>query len=224
MTTVEQEEAPRQFPLPQPAFLRVLGKVISYLFHPLFIPLYVSAYLIYIHPYSFAVFDAKQKALRLVSIFVISAFFPAITVFLLWRLGFAQSIFLRTQKERIIPYVSSIIYFFWAFYVSKNLQGTPEIMTSFFLGIFLAASMAVMANNYYKISMHALAIGGAAMFMVLVGFFTHESVGLPIAVATIVAGIVCTARFLVSDHTPHEIYSGLTIGALCQLVACYFIM
>jgi hypothetical protein len=222
--TAEQEQVERYFPLPQRGILRILGKAVSYLFHPLFIPLYVSAYLIYIHPYSFAVFDQKQKALRLVSIFVITAFFPAVTVFLLWRLGFAQSIFLRTQKERIIPYIASIIYFFWAFYVSRNLQGTPESMTSFFLGIFLAASAAVVANNYYKISMHALAVGGAASFMLLLGIFSHEPIGLPIAVATVITGLVCTSRFLVSDHTAQEIYSGLTIGALFQFIASYFIL
>ena len=98
----------------------------------------------------------------MLSVFVITAFFPALTVFLLWRLGFSTSIYLRTQKERIVPYISSIIYFFWAFYVSKNLPGSPPVMTFFFLGIFLTMSLAVMANNYFKISMHAMAVGGAA--------------------------------------------------------------
>jgi hypothetical protein len=218
------DRAEVEYPLSQPLYLKVLGRFFSYLFHPLFITIYVSAYLIYLHPYSFAVFDQKQKALRLISIFVITAFFPALTVFLLWRLGFAQSIFLRTQKERIIPYVSSIIYFFWAFYVSKNLQGTPDTMTFFFLGIFLATSAALMANNYFKISMHAVAVGGAAAFMMLLGIVSHEPIGLPIAVATIVCGLVCTSRFLISDHTPYELYSGLIIGAMCQAIGCYFIM
>ncbi len=212
------------YPLPQSHFLRISGRFFSYLFHPLFIPVYVAAYLIYLHPYSFAVFDSKQKLLRLISVFVITAFFPAVTVFLLWRLKFADSIFLRTQKERIIPYVASITYFFWAFYVSRNLQGTPESMTSFFLGIFLAASAALMANNYFKISMHSLALGGAAAFMILLGIVSGEAIGLPMAIATLIAGVVCTARLIVSDHHPFEIYAGVIVGAGCQAVACLFIM
>lgn len=212
------------YPLPQPRFLRVLAGLFSYLFHPLFIPVYIAAYLIYLHPYSFAVFDSKQKFLRLVSVFVITAFFPAITVFLLWRLQFASSIFLRTQKERIIPYVASIIYFFWAFYVSKNLPGTPQIMVFFFLGTFLSASAALMANNYFKISMHSLAVGGAVTYMILLGIISGEPMGVPIAVATLGTGLVCTSRLIVSDHHPYEIYWGLILGILCQLIACYVII
>src|SRR4051794_13779815 len=205
------------FPLPQPRILKVLGSFFSYLFHPLFISVYVAAYLIYIHPYDFAVFDQKQKLLRLISVFLITAFFPAITVFLLWRLKFADSIYLRTQKERIIPYVASITYFFWAFYVSRNLPGSPAAMTFFFLGTFLAASAALMANNYFKISMHAIGVGGAVAFMVLVGVASGVTMAVPIVTATLITGIVCTSRLLISDHHPYEVYWGLILGILSQM-------
>jgi len=212
------------YPLPQPKYLKVLGKVFSYLFHPLFIPVYIAAYVIFVHPYAFAVFNHQQKLLRLISIGVITIFFPAITVFLLWRLQFASSIYLKTQKERIIPYVASIIYFFWAFYISKNLPGTPEVMTFFFLGIFLATSAALLTNNYFKISMHALGVGGGAAYMVLLGIVSGEAMGIPIALVTIVTGMVCTSRLIVSDHKPFEIYWGLILGALAQVLACYIII
>ncbi len=212
------------YPLPQPLYLRLIAGFLSYLFHPLFIAVYVSAYMIFFHPYSFAVFDEKQKLLRLFSIFFITCFLPAFTVFLLWRLKFADSIMLRTQKERIIPYVSSIIFFFWAFYVSKNLPGTPVTMTSFFLGTFLSTSAALMANNFFKISLHALAIGGAASFMIILGIVSGATTGLPITIALIVAGLVCTSRLIASNHYPFEIYWGLVLGIFFQLVACYIML
>lgn len=212
------------YPLPQPLYLRVIAAFISYLFHPLFIAVYVSAYMIFLHPYSFAVFDEKQKMIRLFSIFFITCFLPAFTVFLLWRLKFAESIMLRTQKERIIPYVASIIFFFWAFYVSKNLPGTPATMASFFLGIFLSTSVALIANNFFKISLHALAVGGAATFMIILGVVSGAATGLPIAIAVIIAGLVCTSRLIVSDHYPFDIYTGLIIGLLFQLIAAYIML
>jgi hypothetical protein len=212
------------YPLPQPKVFRVIAKVISYIFHPLFIPLYVTAYLIYIHPYLFAAYDEKQKFLRLLSVFIITAFFPAITVFLLWRLQFAQSIYLRTQKERIIPFVASIIYFFWAFWVARNLEGTPPPMIFFFLGTFISTSAALMANNYFKISLHALGVGGAMAFMILLAMATTESMGIVISITSIVTGLVCTSRLIVSDHHPAEVYWGLFIGVLSQVIAFYIIM
>ena len=131
---------------------------------------------------------------------------------------------LRTQKERIIPYVASITFFFWAFYVSKNLPGTPSSMTSFFLGTFLSTSVALIANNFFKISLHALAVGGAATFMIILGIVSGVATGLPIAIALIIAGLVCTSRLIVSDHYPFDIYAGLIIGTLFQLVAAYIML
>lgn len=219
MTT---EQITPSFPLPQPYGLRVSGKFFSYLFHPLFIPLYVALYLVLVHPYLFSAFADKQKTLILVSVAAQTILFPALTVFLLWRLGFADSIYLRTQKERIIPYVASNIFFFWAFYVSKN--RFPDEMTFFFLGIFLASAAGLLANNYFKVSMHAMGVGGAAAFMVLLGIVNANTGGLYISFAILVAGIVCTARLLVSDHHFMEIYWGLFLGIISQVVACYFIM
>ncbi len=212
------------YPLPQSKIINLFGRFLSYVFHPLFIPAYIAAYVIYLHPYAFSSFDDRQKLVRLISIFTISAFFPAITVFLLWRLKFADSIFLRTQKERIIPYVASITYFFWAFYVSRNIPGSPPSMTFFFLGIFLSASAALMANNYFKISMHALAVGGGATFMVLLGLVSGEPMTLAISISSIIAGLVCTSRLLISDHHPFEVFFGFFVGAFFQIVACYVIM
>jgi hypothetical protein len=212
------------YPLPQPKSLGIVAKIISYVFHPLFIPVYVTAYLIYIHPYLFAAYDDKQKFLRLLSVFLITVFFPALTVFLLWRLKFAESIYLRTQKERIIPFVASIIYFFWAFWVARNLEGTPSPMVFFFLGIFLSASAASIANNYFKISLHGLGVGGAAAFMILLGLVTSDPMGIVISITILIAGLVCTSRLIVSDHHPIEVYSGVIVAALCQAVAFYIIM
>jgi hypothetical protein len=212
------------YPLPQPTALKVAAKVLSYIFHPLFIPTYVSAYLIFSYPYSFSSFAENQKMMKLLSLFIITAGFPAITVFLLWRLQFAQSIFLRTQKERIIPYVASTIYFFWAWYVSRNQPSNPPTLVFFLLGLFLSTSAALMANNYFKISMHALGIGGGVAFMVLLGISGTAQIGLPISIATLIGGLVCTARFIISDHFPGDIYSGLFLGALCQVVAWWVVM
>jgi hypothetical protein len=212
------------YPLPQPLPLKLAGRLISYVFHPLFIPVYISAYLIYLHPYTFAALQPEQKFIRLISLFVITCFFPAVTVFLLWRLKFAGSIFLRTQKERIIPYIASIIYYWWAFYVSRTLPGSPLILTFFLLGLFLSVSAALMANNYFKISMHGLGVGGAMAYFILLGMVTTEPMGAIIAIVTLITGVVCTARLIVSDHHPMEVYLGLILGALCQMIGYWVIM
>jgi hypothetical protein len=162
--------------------------------------------------------------MKLISFFVITVFFPAFTVFLLWRLKFADSIFLRTQKERIIPYVATITYFFWAWYVSKNQLENPPALIFFCLGLFLCSSVALMANNYFKISMHGLGVGGGMAFFILLAWVTTEPMGLPVAVATAIAGLVCTSRLLISDHHPAEVYWGFFVGVISQYVAWWIVV
>ncbi|TDH18332.1 hypothetical protein EXU57_23530 [Segetibacter sp. 3557_3] len=212
------------YPPPMHPAVRAGARFVSYVFHPVFLPIYVIAYLIFIHPYSYASLQEKQKLMKLVSFFILTVFFPTLTVFLLWRLKFVESIKLRTQQERIIPYIASIIYFFWAWYVSKNQTENPLILVSFLLGLFLTTSAALMANSYFKISMHALGVGGVLAFMVLIGLYTFDPMGVPISIATIIAGLVCTARLAVSDHHPVEIIWGFLIGILFQVIACVIVL
>ena len=198
---------------------KLIAHFCSWIFHPLFISLYVTIFLTYIHPYVFVTLSEKGKVFNIISIFVNTVLFPSLAVFLMWRLKFIQSIYLRTQKERIIPYAAAMIFYFWAWYVSKSLQDKHELFTGFLFGSFLTVIAAWMANIYFKISMHALAIGGMTFFIMWVSFSGDGTSGLYPTIALLIAGIVCTSRMIVSDHRPVEIYSGFFIGILCQAIA-----
>ena len=78
--------------------LRFSAQFISYIFHPLFIPTYFILYLIQIIPFEFVGITDWQLKLKVFSVFWLTAFFPAFAVFLLWRLKFSNSIFLKTQN------------------------------------------------------------------------------------------------------------------------------
>jgi hypothetical protein len=116
--------------------LTLLAKFFSYIFHPLFIPLYVAYYLVFLHHGYFAGYNEKAKTWVLIRIGLNMIFFPALTVFLLKKVGFIESIFLRKQRDRIIPYMASGIFFFWMYLVFKNQEEIPKILTAFVFGVF----------------------------------------------------------------------------------------
>ena len=198
--------------------IRLLANFLSYLFHPIFIPLYVTWMLAFIHPNYFVGFSTmgKYKILLLVAI---NAFaFPLITVLLLKGLGFINSIFLRTQKDRIIPYIASMTFFFWTQYVLREQNFVPRILVAFMFGVFISSSAALIANIYHKISMHAIGMGGMlGLFLVVMQQNTMLMTG-PLTFVLLTTGIVCTARMIVSDHQPKEIYTGLVVGLICQFI------
>jgi len=202
--------------------IRAFAQVISYLLHPLFITSYVMGFLIFLHPYAFTGFDQKVKVFRFLNIFLCNAFFPTFAVFLLWRLGFIKSMHLRTEKERIIPYIIAMIFYWWTWNVFKNLSDSPPISIHFLLGAFLALCGGWLCNIYFKVSMHGIAMGGALMFFILFSFHDAYASGLYLALATLATGLVATSRLITGDHNAFEVYSAIFIGMLGQWVGWQF--
>lgn len=201
---------------------RFLARVLSFVFHPLFVPVYISWFLIYVYQI-FPAFQSRDKILLLIRFLVMYSVFPLATILLAKALGFVQSIYLKTQKDRIIPYVACGLYYFWMWYVLKNQSEIPEALVMFSLAIFLSSSLGLMANSYLKISMHAIAAGVAATFMVILGFTADFNLGPYIAISLFIAGLVGTVRLINSDHSPREVYYGFAVGIIGQLVAYMFV-
>jgi hypothetical protein len=207
----------------QPKLLRYIAKFISFIFHPLFIPTFFMYFLIIVVPYKFEGISPWQLKMRVFSVFWLTAFFPSFAVFLLWRLKFSESIFLRTQKERIIPYVITMFFYWWMYYLSRNFKDQPIDLKYFYFGIFIATSLGLIVNNFIKVSLHAIGISGLLMAILLVSM-NYPTINLIwLLFVILIAGIVISARMIVSDHTKQELMVGFGIGIFTQLIAYFWI-
>lgn len=206
-----------------PAALRKVAMVISYLSHPLFIPFIITVLVVRALPEYFVSFSRSSIRfpydmlyLRVLSI---SVFFPVLTMLLTLSLKFVDSIHMRTQRDRIIPYVACTIYYFWAFYAFKREGVAPPFFNAFFLGVFITVVIDMVANTYAKVSMHTSGWGGVIGFLLMLMTGMGMNVSFPLVITFIVAGIIATSRMILSAHTPAEIYAGFVIGILSQWIA-----
>lgn len=202
-----------------PSWLKAIAHLLSYLFHPLFITTYVTAFLLYLHPFVFAGYGADLKLFRLLSVLLNTTLIPGFAVFLMWRLKLISSMQLRTSKERIIPYAAAIIFYFWAWLVMSRLPDSPPVFVNFLQGSFFGVCAAWILNINSKVSMHTTAMGGLICFFLLFSFSDEQASGLVLAVVFLAAGLTGTARLLVSDHTRFQIIQGFIAGAIAQLLA-----
>jgi hypothetical protein len=213
----------------QPAVLKFFAKFISYLFHPVFVPLYVVVFMVYIHPYLFTSVGAWNKTRIVMMAALMFTFFPLVTVFLLRALNFIGSIHLETKKDRIIPLIACGVWYFWITYIwwnSNKMEDAlpiPKEAVQLALATFLASWMGLMANIKIKISLHAIAVGVMVTLFLQMALSQDLNFGTWLSVALLVTGLVCTARFIVSDHTLQEVYGGLAVGILAMLVAYWVI-
>ncbi|MGN7719512.1 hypothetical protein [Chitinophaga sp. 22620] len=206
-----------------PPALRAAATVFSYLLHPLFIPLLITFIVVTALPEYFMAF--KHNSFRFpfdvlyLRVGVGSLLFPLLAVVLSKLLGFVNSVQLENRMDRIIPYVATTIFYFWVFYTFKRQGVTPGFFNAFFLGIFIAVVVCFVANSFVKISMHTTGWGGVLGFLMVLMWGMGMNVSVPLALAFVLAGLAATARLILDAHTTREIYTGLLVGILSQVIA-----
>jgi hypothetical protein len=217
---VEASEAPATAFSPA---VKAFAHFFSYLFHPVFIPLYTMAFLLFIHPSMFTGFPVQKKVLIFIQAFLPYFFFPVVVLLLLKALKFVNSIQLRTQKDRIIPLIACMTFYFWIWYVWKNLPERPPVaLVVFGLSVFVSSIFALMANIRMKISLHAISIGVMLGFLGYLALTSDISFTVYMMAGLLIGGITCTSRLIVSDHSATEVYLGLVAGILSVLIAVFF--
>jgi len=199
--------------------VRFFAHFFSILFHPLLISSYVFAFLIYLHPSAFEGVDRRIKNLRMFSMILFTIFFPAFSLFLGWRLKLIKSLSLESRQDRLIGFIVTMFFYFWASYVFRNLPDIPSVAAHFVLGTFLAVCGAWMCSIFYKVSLHAVAMGGLISFFILFGHDDPYVSGLYLVIPVLVAGIVCSSRLILGAHNRFEMVTGFFVGILAQSVA-----
>jgi hypothetical protein len=203
----------------------ILAHFFSVVFHPLFIPFYVVAFLINFHPSYFSGLGFYTKFELLRSTAVNTILFPAFALLVMKGLGFVKSFMLYSREDRIGPYLVNMIFYFWMARVLFNYK--PEltpILASFMTGVFITTAVALIANIFYKISIHAIGCGGMLGIFIIIMNSNSMLMTWPLSIALLITGLVCTSRLIVSDHTPKDIYMGLLVGLACQFAAAIAIL
>ena len=204
-----------------PNAIRIAARIFSYIFHPLFVPIYVGFFLIY-EARLFPERSGWEKKIIIIQFFIYYTFLPLMTTFLSKALGFVESVQLKSQKDRIVPLVVCEIFYFWGWYVFKNLPFPKEVI-QFSLAVFLACSFGLILNAFLKVSIHAISVGVLSAFLLISGMQADVSYGLYISIAFLIAGITATSRLIDSNHTEKEIYYGFFAGILAQVTAYFFV-
>ena len=141
---------------------------------------------------------------------------------------FIDTIYLRTQKDRVIPFIACMVWYFWITYVWFNFGKTsvatdmPAEAVQFATACFIGTIIGLMVNIKMKVSLHTIAVGIVLALFIQMAFTQSINFGIYLTIAIFITGLVCTARLIVSDHSVREIYAGLVVGIVSLLVAKQF--
>lgn len=202
--------------------LRTVAQLISILLHPVFMPLYSCLLLYGIAPNLFASVPAKQLYGWLGMVLINTLMFPLILMGLLKGLGFIKSIFLKEAKERIIPLIGVMVFYFWPYLVAKNVQA-PEAARVLMLGNFWGVIAVFMCTIFFKISMHTSGVGSVLGFVIVLCILTGQMFVSLAACVLAAALLILWARKVLGAHSWKELLLGLVLGIAAQVGAMLYL-
>ena len=198
--------------------MRLFLRVISYVFHPLFIPIAGTLAYFAVTPYS----SLAQQSGNILPIFILTLVIPIIFFLILKNLRLINSVFAPSIQERKYPLLISICIYLMIIYrvIPKNY--TSELYF-FFVGL-LTASITVLALLFlkFKASIHLLGMGSLLLFFI--GLSIHFEINITIAIGTttLLSGLVATSRLYLKAHSVPELFMGFIVGACSQLFVFKF--
>ena len=193
-----------------------IAKILSLVFFPFLIPTYTLLIIFNMNVYFSMIIPQLAKLQILGMVFLITFIFPLFMMILFQRIGIIKSLYMKTKEERTLPYLMTIIFYYLAYYLLKQLQISP-IFYYFILGATFLIIITLIINFFWKISIHMIGIGGMLGTLMGLSFLWMIDIPFLIILLVLCSGITGYARLKLNAHNPAQIYSGFLLGTSFML-------
>jgi len=195
------------------------AKIISVIFHPVFMPLY-GLILIFSTPTIYSYISLPAKKMLFLIVLINNIVLPLILLVILKSKKFILSWEMENRKERLLPlFFATILYAITSYVIIK--YPVPIFIKTYFVGIFFVAATLTVINNWWKISIHAAASGAITALMLMLSFRMYHITILPLAVTIAVAGLILSSRLKLNSHTPAQAWFGFLLGLIVLSIILY---
>lgn len=201
--------------------MRALSYFVSGLFHPLFLPSFLAILAFQLdHPDALA-YNTEVRIYLLLQIFVLGTLLPFISVAMLIWAKKISDIMVSERQQRQLPYLINALCLA-ILYVNLRQLGLADFITGSVAGALLAVVLAYGINFRWKISAHAIGMGGG-IGMLLALAYEWQVWPLPIlGLWVLLAGLVGSSRLVLAAHTPAQVYAGYGVGLLSLYICLAF--
>jgi hypothetical protein len=215
------------------ALLRPLSYFLSLIGHPLLMVMYLLMFYLKVNPYLFPYSSNREMTALVLMILFTSVIIPIVSILLMLGVGFIDSVQMHKRTDRVGPLMVTGIFYIWIYLNIRTNSAIPIPYATFVLGTLFSLAMTFFVNNFSKISLHAVGLGGmlvGVLHLLLYNGGNYLSLGLGntsynlhyVVVLMVLAGFigaVLSARLYLQAHINKDIYGGFVVGVLGQLVA-----
>lgn len=191
----------------------------SYIFHPIFIPVYAAVYYFF---FNNSYYSNPEKYFALFQIAIITVVLPLLFYFVLRTAGLVDSILFSDLSQRKIPLVIQCFLTILLVRKSITLDYFPEFHF-FFLGGLLSTLLALILLFFrIKASLHMVAISAFTLFVIGLSIHNQTRNINGIAFLVLMNRFVASSRLEMHAHTPKELVIGVLLGIIPQLLLLVF--
>ncbi|MBB1148723.1 MULTISPECIES: hypothetical protein [unclassified Myroides] len=201
--------------------MKKLAQLVSYLFHPIVLPLQtVGLYFIIEYYY----FTPIELSIILSQVAIVTFFIPISIYYLMRSLRVLKSsVMVSDTKERIFPFAINIA----LLYVLKTLvlyNNSAYELKLYFWGLIVTYSLLLLGAIFrQKFSVHTAMLTGGLTFFTLLLIHQKTPALILLISCILITGLTASARLYLRAHTSYEVIVGGLIGLLPQL-ACWVLL
>ncbi|MBW6501390.1 MAG: hypothetical protein K0B05_08355 [Bacteroidales bacterium] len=189
-----------------------VAKVISLLFHPLFMPLY-GLLIIFSAPTLLGYLPLAVKKILFIIIAINNVLIP-LTLLPFFRFrNIISSYAIRDRKERIIPMLAVTFLYSITSIIVYRLQ-IPVFLKTFIVSTAFLSLGATMVNFWWKISVHSVGVGALVALVFFLSVKMYTALTWHLIGVILVGGFVLSSRLRLNSHTPAQVWAGFALGLL----------
>ena len=194
--------------------MKIFLKSLSYILHPLFVPLMGAfGYFLITPKYS----PVGVESNITLPTFILTIIIPIIAFFILKNIGLISTIFAPTVQQRRYPLFIHIVLLLIMVYKVVPDKYYLELHY-FFMGLLtssITALLLLFINK--KVSLHLMAMGNLVMFAIGLSIHFEVNIATVISALILATGLLATSRLYLKAHSKVEVFIGFFIGLFAQL-------
>jgi hypothetical protein len=187
-----------------------IAKIISLVFHPLFMPLY-GLVIIFSAPTLFWYLPFKVKKILFLVMMTNNVMIPvSLMPFFRYR-NIISSWVIEKRNERVIPLFSVALLYSVTSIIMYRFQ-IPLFVKAYFFSTFFLVLAVLLINMWWKISIHSVGAGALTGIVFTLSVKMSTLLTWYLIPSVIVAGLVLSSRLKLSSHDSAQVYIGFITG------------
>lgn len=188
-----------------------ISELISFLFHPLFMPLY-AIFIIFQTESRIGYIQEDVKNYIYGIILIALVLIPLIIVLAFHSLKIINSIYMEDKRERVYPLIVIGLSALITFYFLDNSSIIPNIIAYFVFAVGVNAIITAIISSFWKISTHTIGIGGLLAYIIITSLIYWINIEVIFSLVIIASGLIAFARLSLQKHSAAQIYIGFFLG------------